>query len=244
MEWDLPAIVLDVRPYGEDDAVAAVMTADHGLHRGLVRGGASRGKAAIWQTGNLAQIRWTARLADQLGNFTGELIHPGAANAMQEAMPLAMLTAICAVAEGALPEREPHPAIFEGLLDLIPRLPHGESVLTRVVGWESVVLASLGYGLDLSACAVTGQTEALALCVPPGLRGAVSRDAAGIWASRLLPLPGFPTGNGRTRHDSLAGRAAPDRAFPGTRRIRQPAPASAPGSAHAIRSRLHAGGSA
>ena len=195
MEWDLPTIVLDVRPYGEDDAVAAVMTADHGLHRGLVRGGASRGKAAIWQTGNLVQTRWAARLADQLGNFTGELIYPGAANAMQEAMPLAMLTAVCAVAEGALPEREPHPAIFEGLLDLIPRLSLGDSVLTRIVDWESVVLASLGYGLDLSACAVTGRTAAL-VYVSPRTARAVSRDAAGIWASRLLPLPGFLLGAG------------------------------------------------
>lgn len=203
MEWDLPAIVLDVRPYGEDDVVAAVMTADHGLHRGLARGGASRGKVAIWQTGNLVQIRWKARLADQLGNFTGELIHPGAANAMQEAMPLAMLTAICAVAEGALPEREPHPAIFEGLLDLIPRLPMGDSVLTRVVGWECVVLASLGYGLNLSCCAVTGQTEALTYVSPRTAR-AVSRDAAGIWVSRLLPLPGFLLGKGEP--DMMAWR--------------------------------------
>src|SRR5580692_8661461 len=106
MEWDAPAIILDVRPYGEGDAVATVMTEIHGLHRGLARGGASRGKAGTWQPGNMAQLRWTARLSDQLGSFSGELIHAGAAHAMQAALPLAMLTAICAVAEGALPERE------------------------------------------------------------------------------------------------------------------------------------------
>src|SRR5690348_570881 len=79
MEWDSPAIVLDARPYGEGDAVATVMTEAHGLHRGLARGGASRGKAATWQAGNLVHVRWTARLSDQLGSFSGELIHPGAA---------------------------------------------------------------------------------------------------------------------------------------------------------------------
>ena len=40
MDWDLPAIVLDTRPYGEGDVIATLMTEEHGSHRGLVRGGA------------------------------------------------------------------------------------------------------------------------------------------------------------------------------------------------------------
>ena len=56
MEWDAPAIVLDARPFGEGDAIATVMTAEHGAHRGLARGGASRGRTAIWQPGNLVQV--------------------------------------------------------------------------------------------------------------------------------------------------------------------------------------------
>jgi DNA repair protein RecO (recombination protein O) len=195
MEWEAPAIVLDARPYGEGDAVATVMTEAHGLHRGLARGGASRGKAATWQAGNLVQVRWTARLSDQLGSFTGEMIHPGAANAMQDALPLAMLTAICAVAEGALPEQVPQPRIFGGLLSLIPRLPFGESLLTEMILWETVVLADLGYGLDLSACAVTGRAEHL-VYVSPRTGRAVSREGAGEWAARMLPLPGFLLGAG------------------------------------------------
>ncbi|MGD0107664.1 MAG: DNA repair protein RecO [Rhodopila sp.] len=194
MEWDAPAIILDVRPYGEGDAVTTVMTEAHGLHRGLARGGASRGKAGTWQPGNMVQVQWTARLSDQLGSFTGELIHAGAAHAMQEAMPLAMLTAICSVAEGALPEREPLPRIFAGLLHLIPRLPLGESLLTDLIQWELVVLSDLGYGLDLATCAVTGQARDLAY-VSPRTGRAVSREGAGDWAARLLPLPGFLTGS-------------------------------------------------
>ena len=193
MEWDAPAIILDVRPYGEGDAVATVMTEAHGLHRGLARGGASRGKAGTWQPGNMVQVQWTARVSDQLGSFAGEMIHAGAAFAMQEAMPLAMLTAICAVAEGALPEREPLPRVFDGLLHLIPRLPLGEALLTDVVRWECTVLSDLGYGLDLSCCAVTGRTDGLAY-VSPKTGRAVTDEGAGAWADRLLPLPGFLTG--------------------------------------------------
>lgn len=192
MEWDAPAIILDVRPYGEGDAVATVMTETHGLHRGLARGGASRGKAGTWQPGNVVQVHWTARLSDQLGSFTGELIHPGASYAMEEAMSVAMLTAMCAVAEGALPEREPLPRVFAGLLLLIPRLPLGESILTELIQWELVVLADLGYGLDLSACAITGRTEGFAY-VSPRTGRAVTQEGAGDWAARLLPLPSFLT---------------------------------------------------
>jgi len=193
MEWDAPAIVLDARPYGEGDVIATVMTAEHGAHRGLARGGAARGRAAIWQPGNLVQIRWVARLAEQLGSFSGELVHPAAALAMDEPLHLAMLSAVCAIAEGALPEREPHPRVFDGLLHLIAHLQQGEVLLADLIRWETVLLAELGYGLDLSCCAITGETAGLAY-VSPKTGRAVTAAAAGVWTSRLLPLPRFLVG--------------------------------------------------
>jgi DNA repair protein RecO (recombination protein O) len=193
MDWDAPAIVLDARPYGEGDAIATVMTAEHGAHRGLARGGAARGRTAIWQPGNLVHVRWVARLAEQLGSFSAELVHPGAALAMDDALALSMLSAACAVAEGALPEREPHPRVFDGLLHLIAHLPQGAVMLTDLVCWETLLLADLGYGLDLTSCAVTGETAGLAF-VSPKTGRAVTAAGAGIWAARLLRLPSFLAG--------------------------------------------------
>ena len=193
MEWDAPAIVLDSRPYGEGDAIATLMTEAHGLHRGLVRGGGSRAGAALWQPGNLILARWVARLSDQLGHFTGELVHAGAAMAMDDPLALAMLSAVCSVAEGSLAEREPHPRVFQGLVDLIPRLPLGETMLPELIRWETLLLADLGYGLDLSACAVTGATAGLAW-VSPRTGRAVTEAAAEAWKSRLLRLPSFLVG--------------------------------------------------
>ncbi len=190
MDWDAPAIVLDARPYGEGDAIATVMTAEHGAHRGLARGGAARGRTAIWQPGNLVHVRWVARLSEQLGSFSAELVHPGAALAMDDALALAMLSAACAVAEGALPEREAHPRVFDGLLHLIAHLPQGAEMLSDLVRWETLLLADLGYGLDLVSCAVTGETTGLAF-VSPKTGRAVTGAGAGVWASRLLRLPPF-----------------------------------------------------
>ncbi|HET6607709.1 MAG TPA: DNA repair protein RecO [Rhodopila sp.] len=193
MEWSAPAVVLSMRPFGNADALVAVMTEAHGLHRGLAHGGASRTKAAVWQPGNLAQVQWTGRLTEQLGAFSGELVYAGAALSMEDPLGLAMMSAVCATADGAMPEREPHPRVFEDLVDLVPRIVVGESALTMLVRWELTLLADLGYGLDLSVCAVTGQSEGLAYVSPRSGR-AVTKIGAGIWQSRLLPLPGFLVG--------------------------------------------------
>jgi DNA repair protein RecO (recombination protein O) len=193
MDWDAPAIVLDARPFGEGDAIATVMTEQHGLHRGLARGGGSRAQAGLWQPGNLAQVRWVARLSDQLGSFSAEMIHPGAAFVIDDPLALAMLSAVCAVAEGALPEREPHPRVFHGLVHLVARLPYGAAMLNHLVLWETTLLADLGFGLDLASCAVTGETTGLAF-VSPRTGRAVTDAAAGVWKTRLLRLPNFLAG--------------------------------------------------
>jgi len=206
MDWDAPAIVLDARPFGEGDAIATVMTEEHGLHRGLARGGGSRAQAGLWLPGNLAQVRWVARLSDQLGSFSAEMIHPGAAFVIDDPLALAMLSSVCAVAEGALPEREPHPRVFHGLVHLVARLPHGAAMLNDLVLWETTLLADLGYGLDLASCALTGATGGLAY-VSPRTGRAVTDAAAGIWKSRLLRLPGFLAGRDTT---APAGGGTPD----------------------------------
>ena len=193
MEWEAPAIVLSAASYGEGGAVAHVLTGHHGAYRGLVRGGSARANVATWQAGNLVTAHWSARLPEQLGTLKAELVHPSAARLMQFALPRALLSSACAVTDGALPEREPHPQVFDGLtrlltllsLDPVRGASAGPASLLR---WEASLLTDLGYGLDLSSCAVTGTLDRLAF-VSPRTGRAVSADAAGTWRDRLLRLP-------------------------------------------------------
>jgi len=187
MEWEEAAIVLDVRPFGEADAIATVMTPGHGAHRGLARGGASRSRAALWQPGNIVHARWVGRLADQLGSLSAELVHPAAALAMEDPLALAMLRSLCAVAEGALPDRVPHERLFAGLLHLLAHLAQGPTLLSDVIRWEAALLADLGYGLDLAPPA-DGRNAPLAYVSPRTGRGVAESDA-GDWKPRLLRLP-------------------------------------------------------
>ncbi|HEX3984684.1 MAG TPA: DNA repair protein RecO, partial [Acidisoma sp.] len=160
------------------------------LHKGLVRGGASRRQAALWQSGNMLALRWVGRLPEQLGHLSGEMVQAIAPGAMEQSLSLDLLRAACAVAAGALPEREPHAASFSALLNLLPRIANHLASPADLARFELTLLADLGYGLDLSACAITGETQGLAY-VSPRTGRAVTEAAAGAWADRLLPLPGF-----------------------------------------------------
>ncbi len=192
MEFAAPGIVLNAVPYGEGDAVVSVFTEAEGIYHGLAKGGLSKSKASLWQKGNLVDAKWVARLADQLGYFSAELIHAGAALAMDDAWALSILSAVCAVADGGLPEREAHPRVFRGVLHLIAHSSQGAAMLGDVVRWELGLMQDLGYGLDFAECAVTGVRQGLAF-VSPRTGRAVSAEGAGLWKERLLPLPPFLT---------------------------------------------------
>jgi DNA repair protein RecO (recombination protein O) len=191
VEWTAPAVVLEVRPHGEGGAVVSLLTEQHGRHAGLAKGGASRAQAGLWLPGNLVEARWIARLPDQLGALSAEMVHPAAALAMDDPLALALLSSACAIAADALPEREPHPRAFAALVSVIAHLAGGaQGVLADYIRWEALVLAELGYGLNLEACAVTGVTEGLTHVSPRSGR-AVSAGAAAPYAGRLLALPAF-----------------------------------------------------
>ncbi|KDM66806.1 MULTISPECIES: DNA repair protein RecO [unclassified Acidiphilium] len=190
MEWSEPAIVLSVAAFGESDLRTIVLAETHGAWHGLARGGAGRRGAAIWQEGNLINARWVARLPEQLGSISGELVHPAAAIAMADPLALAVLRAACAVAAGALPEREAHRGAFIRLARLLGGIGIAGTALPALVRFELELLRELGYGLDLSSCALSGAAEDLAF-VSPRTGRAVARGAAGDWAPRLLKLPAF-----------------------------------------------------
>ncbi len=197
MDWQAPAIILEMRPHGEHDAIATLLAETEGRRRGLVRGGQGRRHAALWQSGNLVAAVWRGRLAEHLGQFSAELIHPAAALVLDDPLRLAMLAALCATVAGALPEQAPHPRVFAGLWCLIERLSEqvagpetAAAGLAELVRFEVALLAELGYGLDLTACALSGVRDGLAFVSPRSGR-AVSRAAAAPWRARLLPLPGF-----------------------------------------------------
>jgi DNA repair protein RecO (recombination protein O) len=193
LQWQDEGVVLAVRRHGESSAVASLLTRAHGRHAGLVRGGAGQRARPVWQPGNRLQVAWRARLAEQLGSFTGELLAPIAAVLLDDPGRLLGMGSACALLDATLPERDPHPGLYDALLEWLNELVHGVAWREDYVRFEVALLAELGFGLDLSACAVTGTTDDLAFVSPRSGR-AVSRAGAGPYAPRLLPLPSFLVG--------------------------------------------------
>jgi len=194
MEWTDEAIVLSARPHGEAAVVATLLARAQGRHAGLVPGGRSPRRRAALEAGTLVEARWRARLADQLGTLTLEPVRQTAAAFLDDPARLAALSAVCAVAEAALPERAPHPAVYAGTRAMLDALP-SDAWAPAYVRWELGLAAELGFGLDLSACAATGAVDDLAY-VSPRTGRAVSRGAGAPYADRLLRLPGFLAGTG------------------------------------------------
>jgi len=189
MEWQDDGIVLAARRHGENDVILSLLSHGHGRAAGLLRGGQGRRLRGIAQIGNRLRVRWRARLADHLGSFSCELDRAEAGGLLDEPSRLAALMAAAALTEAALPERAPHPGLFDALGALLVAL-RGDDWPRRYVHWEMALLAELGFGLDLSRCAATGRTDDLAF-VSPRTGRAVSRDGAGAWRDRLFALPRF-----------------------------------------------------
>jgi DNA repair protein RecO (recombination protein O) len=192
MQWSDEGVVLGARPHGEAGAVAELFTRQHGRHLGFVHGGRSRRLRPVLQVGNHVDVQWKARLIDHLGYFTIELRRGFAAQAMQEPAALAALTSMAALAR-LLPERDPHPQLFEVTLFVLGFLEEPEVWPALVARWELALLEELGFGLDLARCAATGTTSELTHVSPKSGR-AVSAAAAEPYRDRLLALPAFLRG--------------------------------------------------
>mgnify|MGYP001947421144 CR=1 FL=1 len=146
VEWTDEGIVLSVRPHGESAAVVTLMTEAHGRHAGLMRGGASARHKGMLQPGNAVRAVWRARLAEQLGSYSLELGESHAADLFDDPLKLSGLSAACAVADRALPEREPHPAVHAGLEALIQAMRNealGDLWIAVYVRWELGLLSAL-----------------------------------------------------------------------------------------------------
>lgn len=188
MEWRDEGVILAVRPHGESAAIIEVFTASHGRHAGVVRGGAGRKLAPILQPGSQVDLTWRARLEDHLGAFVVEPIRARSA-VLGDRRALAGLTAVCGLLQVALPERAPQPELYALTVAVLDAIEAGRADWPGLyLHWEIALLEDLGFGLDLSCCAVTGAVEGLAYVSPKSGR-AVSREGAGDWADRLLPLP-------------------------------------------------------
>lgn len=192
MQIRTPAIICSMRAHGEHGAIVRALTPDHGLLAGYVRGGRSRRLRPVLVPGNLVEADFRARTAEQLAGLTVELVH-SRAGLLAEPLAAAAIDWLTALTATTLAEAQSHPRLYEaleGTLAAIEYAPSARGWAASAVRFELLLMADLGYALDLSACTVTGRLDDLAF-VSPKSAAAVSRAAGLPYADRLLPLPAF-----------------------------------------------------
>lgn len=203
IEWRDQGALIAARPHGETSVIVEVLTEHHGRHAGVVRGGAGRKQVANLQPGTQLDVTWKARLDGHLGSFVVEPLRSRSALVMNDRFALAGLNAVCALLVATLPEREPHPKLYDRTIALFDLLGQSDIWSLAYLQWEMALLDELGFGLDLSACAATGVNEDLCFISPKSGR-AVSRQGAGEWASRMLDLPPVLKGEGDASGSEIA----------------------------------------
>ncbi|WBU60802.1 DNA repair protein RecO [Paracoccus albus] len=201
MEWRGEGTVIGRFPHGENAVILDVLSREAGRVVGLVPGGAGRSKSALLQLGARLSVQWRARLEDQLGTFTVEPVRarPGL---LGDALALDGVNATASLLRFALPERDPHLRLADTSEALWDAMDEGLDWAADYVRWEMLLLDEMGFGLDLTRCAISGAKGPLCYVSPSSGR-AVTAEAAGEYAPRLLRLPamlGGPPSNDDLQH--------------------------------------------
>jgi DNA repair protein RecO (recombination protein O) len=205
MRIETKAIVCALRSHGEHGAVVRLMTPEQGLQAAYVRGARGRRMRPVLIAGNIVQAQLSARTDTQLPQATVELVH-SRAPLLTEPLPAAAIEWATVLTATALPEGQPYPRLYEaleGLLDAIEAAPSASGWGAALVRYELLLLAELGFGLDLDRCAVTGSNDR-PVAVSPKSGRAVSAAEAEPYADKLLPLPRFVREGGRASWEEIA----------------------------------------
>tara|TARA_B100000767_G_scaffold47941_1_gene42766 strand:+ start:28 stop:762 length:735 start_codon:yes stop_codon:yes gene_type:complete len=203
IEWRDEGVLLAVRKHGENAVIIDVLTQSHGRHAGVVRGGAGRKQAPVLQPGAQLDLVWKARLEEHLGSFTVEPLRSRAAQVMTDPLALAGLSSTVGLLCFSLPEREIYPNLYTISVNLLDLMCVTDAWPLAYLQWEIQLLEMLGFGLDLSRCAVSGGIDDLTYISPKTGR-AVAAHHAGEWKTRLLPLVPCMKGEGNAENNEIS----------------------------------------
>ncbi|HLD76950.1 MAG TPA: DNA repair protein RecO [Rickettsiales bacterium] len=193
MKFDDIGIIISYKKYSENSLIVKILSRNHGVYRGFVKGGLSKKNRAIFQIGNVISFEWKSRIEDSLGSFYYyDLVKSFISEIIFDKLKLNCVNSIFSIIDSCFLERENHEILFEKIYDFLKKLSNSDKnlLLANYIKLELKILKILGYGVDLSSCVVTNSVEDLIFVSPKSAR-AVSRDAAKSYEHKLLKLPQF-----------------------------------------------------
>lgn len=169
---DETALVLHARPYRESSAIVSLLTARHGRLAVVARGVRSSKRGNVLQPFNRVRVGWTGR--GPLHTLTRcDLTR----HAWLSGNALASGFYVLELITRLLQEHESMPGVFTGSCWVLERLEAGDAPDVVLRAFEKLLLEELGYGLDFTRDAQTGET------IAPEQRYAMQPDAGFVAVS-------------------------------------------------------------
>ncbi len=193
MEWTDVGYVISTKKFGESSVILDAFTRDRGRFQGLVKGGSGRRKRSLLQIGNCLKLTWRARIEDQLGQFQIEAIKLNTGYILSSKLAPLGLSSICELIK-KLPDRQAYGQLYDSFETVLAHLIEDENWLPLLIRWQIGFLQQMGYGLDLSKCAVTGDTQNLHYISPKTGR-AVCENVGLPYKGKLFTIPPFINGD-------------------------------------------------
>ena len=187
MQWQETSIILSTRLFSENFRRVTVFNSSHGKVSGLLRGV----KVPV-NRGDLSDVIWKGKTADQLGTFIIENIFSPFVHAFNSPPEIMAIDTACTLCYLGIPEKAPHQKLYEAFKNFLFSVSRGDKYewLKDYAFFELIFLSEVGMGLDLKKCAVTKTTENLCY-VSPRTGRAVSREVGKKYHDKLFRLPEF-----------------------------------------------------
>ncbi len=194
MEFSDTALVINIKPYSESDSIVKIFSENHGICRGFVKKIRSRSNRLCFQIGNLISFQWKSRNEEGLGSFYyNDLIKSFSSRIVFEKLKLNCMMSLFSIIDSCFLERDNHHQLFNIVLDFLQKIciqDNANNFLQDYIRIEIYILSQLGYGLDISSCAVTNKSEDLAFISPKSGR-AVCYEVGLPYENKLFKLPKF-----------------------------------------------------
>jgi DNA repair protein RecO (recombination protein O) len=182
MRWHDVAIVINTTKFSESSFVVTMLTKNHGIHKGLLKG-----REAF--ASDLVTVTWTARLQDHLGVWSFDLINSNISFFIKNKAKLSTVIVLFELLRTILTERTPCTEIFDRTLDFF------EQLKLKNLNWinyylllEAFILEKNGYGFDFDE--VKDLTEPFYF-VSPKTGKVVSQSRGELYKNKLLICPAF-----------------------------------------------------
>ncbi|RZI47732.1 DNA repair protein RecO [Rickettsiales endosymbiont of Peranema trichophorum] len=186
-------IIVAIKRFQESSFIIKALLENHGIVSGLYK---TRKKNTEYpDVASIVRITWKARLQEHLGLFQCEQLLNIPALICYKKIQTTIASAALAMIDMLISEREPQNTLYRNLEQLLVKLNMDDvaidQYLSDYVKLEIFdILASAGFGLDLTKCKVTGTSENLKY-ISPKSASAISLEVGAPYHQKLMPLPQF-----------------------------------------------------